>query len=1309
MSSIDELHWSAILDTQDFDQKAIKLRDDAKKLNKDLSRMLDIYEKFKGKTIITEKGVKNAREMSQILETISKQVDSIPNSVKVINNETEKSNKNLENTSEHYTTHSRLLRQLTQLAGAYFSIRGAERFLKSLIDITGQFEVQKMALTSMLQNAELADNVFNQLRKNALQSPYTFSDLTKFAKQLTAFNIPTESLVTTEKMLADVAAGLGVDMGRIILAYGQVKAAGVLKGTELRQFTEAGVPVLEELAKQIEEAEGKAISLSAVFDRITKKQIPFEMVEEAFKRMTSEGGKFYNMQEVLVETLQGKIGKLKDVWQQALYDLGTSQSALLKGSVDAITRLVSHLDELGRALPEIIAALGAYKLTLIALELANKSFELSNHRVLASLKAVGKWIYSNPYAMLAAAVAAVTMTVIHLHRTLNEGQKRLEEALSNNDKALDEEIQKLDELNAKLKLSERGTKEWKEAKDSIVASYGKYFNGLDTEIEKVGDLSTAYDSLKDSIVEATRVRQYTAFEEQERKILEDTMEGALENIRTRLYKKYTRAEAYTLMNELQTALRNGGTFEQFIGSERVSKIIKEGSYIGDLRQIFASEKAARDQYENNIRTLIKEYGLEGTELDIDFIGPVPVKATNETKKPEQKEWGNDWKPLKVKEDAVSEWDKMMDAIDKETEKSIEEFVKQSEKEFEAMVKSLNEFDTFLERWAYTQADTLGEGVSKRVGDVVSGYKEADYKTLVEYRKQLGNIKNVYDENSTAYENAKQKLDEWKASMDEANKSDFYEKIKSLADDVFKDGLKGFDLTNWSDKTIGQINAIKDALDNLEIPDEIKEALKEYPEGLALLAQEVDDIVKKTEKNTVDPEKLKAIKRESTFAVKKVLGLTDSFAQLGEAVGDSRLVKVANTLKDISSLAGEVIRAFSEFGGGNSLATADAFASYLVFIVEMEKKLLQLAAQDEAQRRREREAQREARNTGRLQDTEAGSFFGTSQTALMNSRIRQLQRIKESMAGYIDDIESMGFRVNGYKLWQKLFGWMHPENYSGGEYLPDTVKSISEIVNKLGLSLYDEYNNLNAESLKAILNSYEDLTDAQREWIQQAISDSEAYAEAIADVNDILNSVFGDIAANAADKIIDRWVEAGDAALDYADILDDVARRYAKMLIESSILDQVLNKEEADKVAAMFINGDVDGAMARIAEDMQAIADMEPLYEKILSAFDPYFNQQSGGDNTLANGIKGITEDTAGLLASYINAIRADVSYIRMLEESGWRDVSGIVAALPTLNDYLAQVAASNANIAESNHQILERIDRLTTTSSGRAALAVDVQ
>ena len=164
-----------------------------------------------------------------------------------------------------------------------------------------------------------------------------------------------------------------------------------------------------------------------------------------------------------------------------------------------------------------------------------------------------------------------------------------------------------------------------------------------------------------------------------------------------------------------------------------------------------------------------------------------------------------------------------------------------------------------------------------------------------------------------------------------------------------------------------------------------------------------------------------------------------------------------------------------------------------------------------------------------------------------------------------------------------------------------------------------------------------------------------------------------------------------------------------MLIESSILDQVLNKEEADKVAAMFINGDVDGAMARIAEDMQAIADMEPLYEKILSAFDPYFNQQSGGDNTLANGIKGITEDTAGLLASYINAIRADVSYIRMLEESGWRDVSGIVAALPTLNDYLAQVAASNANIAESNHQILERIDRLTTTSSGRAALAVDVQ
>ena len=263
-----------------------------------------------------------------------------------------------------------------------------------------------------------------------------------------------------------------------------------------------------------------------------------------------------------------------------------------------------------------------------------------------------------------------------------------------------------------------------------------------------------------------------------------------------------------------------------------------------------------------------------------------------------------------------------------------------------------------------------------------------------------------------------------------------------------------------------------------------------------------------------------------------------------------------------------------------------------------------------------------------------------------------------------------------------------------------------------MDLYDKYGNLNAKLLQAILDAYDETLDTEeKKWLKNALAYSENYLSIMESVYSELENIFGQISDSVADSIIDQWVEAGDAALDYADILDDVAKAYAKMLIKSAILKDVLNEEEADSIVQQYLSGNTAGAMATIAADMEKIAAMEPLFTDIMEAVDPYLNKE-GGNDTLANGIKGITEDTAGLLASYINAMRADLSYMRMLAESGWKDVNAIlggIGILPTLNDYMAQVAASNADIARTNQQMLLEIQSVITSSSGRRALAVDVQ
>lgn len=247
-----------------------------------------------------------------------------------------------------------------------YSIYAAQNFLRAVVDIGGELENQKIAMASILQDEGKATTIFNQIKKLVVASPFGVMDLNQYAKQLSAYSIPYNELYDTMKRLADISAGVGVDMGRIILAFGQIKAAKFLKGTELRQLTEANIPMVDKLAERFSKLEGRIVSAGEVLDMISKKKVTFEDVKDVLWELTDDGGMFHNMQEVLSESVKSKWKNLADAIDIMLGDIAESMGSTLKWTAESLTTLAQNWKEVVPFITAATAAFGTYRVAVYA-------------------------------------------------------------------------------------------------------------------------------------------------------------------------------------------------------------------------------------------------------------------------------------------------------------------------------------------------------------------------------------------------------------------------------------------------------------------------------------------------------------------------------------------------------------------------------------------------------------------------------------------------------------------------------------------------------------------------------------------------------------------------------------------------------------------------------------------------------------------------------------------------------------------------------------------------------------------------------
>ena len=514
MADIDNLNFQVILDDKKFNDKIRQMEKAAKDFNVSMSKLLDVS---KTSQQWSQKDVDNNRRALQAKVDERRAQEKINREKIKTEGLQRKINAQINRATKGYQSQSRILRELKGYALGYLSIHGATQLLSSLVRVTGEYELQKTTLSAMLGDLNQAETILTQIKGLAIESPFTFGELSKYAKQLSAFSVPAKELYDTTKMLADVSAGLGVGMDRIVLAYGQIRSAAFLRGQEVRQLTEAGIPILEELSKQFTELEGRAVSAGEVFDKISARLVPFEMVAKVFEDMTSEGGKFYEMQSIQSETLRGRVLKLKDAYEIMLNEIGSKKSDKLKGALDSTMNLMKNWEKIGFILKTLIVTYGTYKATLAsvwAYEKAMAGVELirkwqrlnqmliattgSVNRLATAMKVFGITSKAAVGAALGAIAAIVTITITAI-KNANALRKELESIVNTQVSSSDKMTDELSRLVDRLKEAKQGSQAYRDAISELNNKYGDYLPKIYSEADAYAEVKTAADAAAEAI------------------------------------------------------------------------------------------------------------------------------------------------------------------------------------------------------------------------------------------------------------------------------------------------------------------------------------------------------------------------------------------------------------------------------------------------------------------------------------------------------------------------------------------------------------------------------------------------------------------------------------------------------------------------------------------------------------------------------------------------------------------------------------------------------------------------------------------
>lgn len=222
---------------------------------------------------------------------------------------------------------------------------GAYQISKKIYDIgaaslkaAANMEQQTVAFTTMLGSAEKAKTLLNDIQNFAATTPFQFTELVDASKRLIAFGFDASEVVDTLRMLGDVSSGLGQPIGDMIYLFGQIKTQGRAMTQDLMQFANRGVPIYEELAKVL------GVNQAQVKKFAEEGKIGFKEIDQVFRNLTKEGGKFANLMDAQSRTLAGQWSNFNDALEKTAIILGEKLSPMAVMFVQGLTLAIKEFN-----------------------------------------------------------------------------------------------------------------------------------------------------------------------------------------------------------------------------------------------------------------------------------------------------------------------------------------------------------------------------------------------------------------------------------------------------------------------------------------------------------------------------------------------------------------------------------------------------------------------------------------------------------------------------------------------------------------------------------------------------------------------------------------------------------------------------------------------------------------------------------------------------------------------------------------------------------------------------------------------------
>lgn len=472
---------------------------------------------------------------------------------------------------------------LKRTAAEIGGLMAIKKFGSDVIEATGKMQQLQVALSTILQDKSKADQLIAEIVQFAAKTPFNLDDVATGAKQLLAYGSSADKVVGELSMLGDVASGLQIPIGQLIYLYGTLRTQGRAMTVDIRQFAGRGIPIYEELAKVL------GVTKDQVGELVKEGKVGFKEVEQAFKNMTSEGGKFANLMENSAGTWPQRLSNIEDTLFQKMNEFGNKYKEVFEFGIGTAEDLVESLDDVLSVMGGLIAAYGTYKAALITAAVAQKAVGfvesirlIGMYRKELGLATAAQQAFnlaskSNVYVTLLAALVGIGTAVYMFSKNAADAttsQGKLNLALAESEKASLSEQRELAKLKGELSALKKGTDEYNEVKDKIVKGFSKYYAGLDEEIERVGLTEQAYNRLTDAISKSYGARQYEKFKSTQTEELDSLMSENLSKIQERLIDKLGEEEGSKYYTKIRNAILEGSV-KAINGTFNLSGLDKE--------------------------------------------------------------------------------------------------------------------------------------------------------------------------------------------------------------------------------------------------------------------------------------------------------------------------------------------------------------------------------------------------------------------------------------------------------------------------------------------------------------------------------------------------------------------------------------------------------------------------------------------------------------------------------------------------------------------------------------------------------------